>query len=389
MALSHNRILASIPGKTIIAGLLLSFTAARTYSFLHSSFNMVPQTQRAMVVTEIGKPLSMVTDRPVPRPRAGQVLVKVSVAGANPHDQKSRDWGLFIANSLPAVITNDVAGKVVALGGADVTKLSVGDRIVGHPDLTGRVQSGTQEYAVLDAAFSAKIPEGFTDDDGATLPTNVIAPLVALFHPQCLGIPAPWTSEATTFDYKNTTVLIVGGGSNCGIFGVQLAAIAGVGRIVTIGGDEKYLKSLGATHIIDRHGSQEEILKKIRDIVGDELIYAYDAISPPPEQALAANALSSTKRGKLARLLPLGPIDEALVHPKKEGFELINVFGSSKAKAELAEPFWDRVPQYLKEGKLKPTKYTVLEGFSVDNVNKVLDAYKNGEKVTKTHLHFP
>lgn len=349
---------------------------------------MAPQIQRAIVATEIGKPLSLATDRAVPTPGPGQIQVKVTVAGANPHDQKARDTGLFIADHLPAVLTNDVVGEVVAVG-SDVTKFAVGDHVVGHAGFSGgNVQNGLQEYAVLDADFSAKIPEGFTDDDGATLPTNIIAPLVALFDSGTLGIPAPWTAEASSFDYKNTTLLIVGGGSSCGVFGIQLAALAGIGRVISVGGDEQYLKSLGATHVIDRHGSQEEALKKIQAIVGDDLLYAYDAISPPKGQVLAVNALSSSKRGKLARLLPLGPVDDALVHPKKEGYEVLNVFGSSQAKPGLAAPFWERVPQYLKDGKIRPTKYAVLEGFSAENVNKVLDAYKNGERVTKTHFHF-
>ncbi|ETI22636.1 hypothetical protein G647_06712 [Cladophialophora carrionii CBS 160.54] len=350
---------------------------------------MVPRTQKALLVTELGKPLTLTTERAVPQPGAGQVLVRVTVAGANPHDQKSRETGLFIADSLPAPITNDVVGEVVALG-TGVTKFAAGDHIVGHAafDKT-HVQKGLQEYAVLDADFSAKIPEGFTDDDGATLPTNVIAALVALFDPKTLGIPAPWTEAAKSFDFKGTTLLVVGGGSNCGRFGVQLAALAGVGRIVVVGGDEAELKSYGATDVIDRHGSPDEVTKRIRDVVGDDLIYAYDAINPPATQTIAINALSSTKKGKFARLLPTGPVDESQVHAKKEGYELKNVFGSSHVRPELCKPFWDHVPQYLKEGKLKPTKYEVvgLKGWEAQKVNELLDRYRDGKKVVKTHFH--
>jgi NADPH:quinone reductase-like Zn-dependent oxidoreductase len=350
---------------------------------------MAPQTQKALVVTEVGKPLTLTTDRATPQPGAGQVLIHVTVAGPNPHDQKARDGGLFIAESLPAVLTNDVVGEVVTLG-PGVTKYAVGDHIVGQATFDKTfTQSGLQEYAVLDVDHSAKIPEGFTDDDGATLPTNVIAPLVALFDAGTLGIPAPWTDAAKNFDFKGTTLLVVGGGSNCGRLGVQLAAIAGIGRIVVVGGDEAELKSYGATDVIDRHGSPEEVTKRIRDVVGDDLIYAYDAINPPPTQTIAINALSSTKKGKLARLLPTGPIDESKVHAKKEGYEVKNVFGSSQVRADLCKPFWEHLPQYLKEGKLKPTKYEVvsLKGWEAEKVNEVLDRYRDGKKVVKTHFH--
>jgi NADPH:quinone reductase-like Zn-dependent oxidoreductase len=39
-------------------------------------------TQNALVVSEIGKPLTKVT-RPIPSPKEGQLLVKVTAAGSN------------------------------------------------------------------------------------------------------------------------------------------------------------------------------------------------------------------------------------------------------------------------------------------------------------------
>ena len=122
----------------------------------------------------------------------------------------------------------------------------------------GILQNGLQEYAVLDEQFTAKTPSSITDDEASTLPTNLIASLVALFHD--LPIPAPWTQEARTFDYGNATILIIGGGSFAGRYATQLAKMAGIGRIVIVGGSAKVLKSYGATHLLDRHGSQDGVL---------------------------------------------------------------------------------------------------------------------------------
>ncbi|KIX02427.1 uncharacterized protein Z518_08368 [Rhinocladiella mackenziei CBS 650.93] len=346
---------------------------------------MAPQTQKALLVTEIGAPLTLTTTRPVPQPGPSQVLVRVTVAGPNPHDQKARDMGLFIAGKLPAVLTNDVVGEIIARGD-EVTKFSIGDHIVGQANAApGWTQNGFQEYAILDADFCAKIPAGFTDDDGATLPTNTIAPLVAIFD--SLDIPAPWTSAASGFNYSGTTLLVMGGGSNCGRFGVQIAALAGIGRIIVVGGNESELKSLGATTVLSRHGSPEEVLSRIRDVVGDELLYVYDAINPLPTQTIGINALSSTKRGKFARLLPMGPVDESQIKPKTAGYDLIDVMGMSHWKPELAKEFWDRVPGFLTDGKIMPGAYTVVKGLDVDKANQVLDHYRDGKKVVKTHFH--
>jgi hypothetical protein len=77
-----------------------------------------------------------------------------------------------------------------------------------------------QEYVLASLGSSARIPASISDDAAATLPTNVIAGIVALFHE--LGIPAPWASPETKRqfgDLAKITLLIVGGGANCGRIG--------------------------------------------------------------------------------------------------------------------------------------------------------------------------
>ncbi|KAK9350624.1 chaperonin 10-like protein [Lipomyces doorenjongii] len=315
--------------------------------------------QKALVVTDIGQPVVFVYDHAIPEPGPNQVQIKVTVAGLNPHDRKSRDAGLFISQSLPAVLANDVVGKVVTVG-QGVTGITIGDRIVSQAVFApGSLQNGLQEYALAAVGSMAKVPDSITDDEAATLPTNIIAPLVALF--KVLEIPAPWSPTAEDFDYVNASILIVGGGSNCGKFSRHI--------------------------VIDRHAGYDVVLGRVREMVGDDLVYAFDSVNPPDGQILALNALSSRKRGTLARLLPLGPIDESKVLGKKAGFDVRNVFGSSQVHPELAGPFWERVPEYLEAGKLKSLSYVVKQGLEAGNVSEVLDAYRDGNSVFKTHIH--
>ncbi|KAL2839261.1 putative alcohol dehydrogenase [Aspergillus pseudoustus] len=355
-------------------------------------------TQKALVITEVGKPLTLITDRPIPTPGPNQVQVKVRVAGLNYHDAKSRSYGLLVLRDLspvtndgingvdlPFIPTNDVVGTVTQLG-PGVTDLAIGDRIVYQPSFApGSTQNGLQEYALADLGALAKIPDSITDDEAATLPTNILAPLVALFI--TLKIPAPWSPAAADFDYASTKLLVVGGGANCGLFGVQLAKLANIGTIVVVGGDEEKLRSFGATHVIDRRLSYENVLSEIRKIVADDLVYAYDAVTPPEGQLLALNALSSHKKGALARLLPIGPVDETRVLGKKAGFEVRDVFGSAHSHPELGSGFFDRLPGYLLDGSIKPLGYVVKKGLRAETVNEVFDRYDKGESVVKTHIH--
>ena len=340
-------------------------------------------TQKALLVTEIGKPVVLVSDRPIPQPGPNQVQLKVSVAGINPHDQRARDIDNFVGNDLPAVLTHDVVGKVTELG-EGASGIAVGDRVVTLASLLpGSLQNGLQEYTTADVKALAKIPDSVSDDEAATLPTNVIAPLAGLFGK--LKLPTPWSSAVTSSQRKSMTVLIVGGGSSCGKFAVQLAKLAGIGRIVVVGGNEAELEGFGATHVVGRHGGEDAVLERIRAIVGDNLVYTLDTVNPPDGQLLTLKALSNSQEGALARLV-LGPVDESKVQGKTAGFKMIDVF-SAFGEDELCEGFWAHLPGYLQSGGIKPLGYVVKQGLLADNVNEVLDAYRDQKRVTKTHIH--
>ena len=381
--------------------------------------------QRALEVVEVAKPLQLNTNRQIPIPSPQQILIKVLVAGLNPHDAKSRSRGLFITppfvdqSVLPAVLGNDVVGRIVSIGEAVKTArpLHVGDVVVTQADLRHNITSGgstsaqnaLQEYAVADPSFLSVVPSDLPNglDAMATVPTNAIASLFALFASPAtgtggLGIPAPWMSEVNPewkeavekFDYGGTTVLVIGGGSNCGRWAVQLLKLAGIGKIVVVGGNEQELKTLGATAIVDRHGEEDEVLGRIHEAAGDDLLYAFDAVNPPSGQLLAARALSKEHRGSLSRLVRNPPLElEEQVSDKKAGFAVINVLGGSQFNPEIAVPFWERLEEWMRDGTLQGTPYRrepIKADWSdaADKVNELLDRYDHGARIEKTHFHF-
>lgn len=156
----------------------------------------------------------------------------------------------------------------------------------------------------------------------ATIPTNLTSVATALFV--TLGISPPWTQD--TPSERPQSILIVGGGSACGQFAAELAKMAGISRIVVVGGDEANLKARGATHfIIDRHIEDADIISKIKEIVGDKLLYALDTVNAALGLHVALSALSGTSQGKLARLVPVGPLEDMETY----GHQVLDVFGES------------------------------------------------------------
>ncbi len=89
----------------------------------------IPDTMRAAVLSSTERGLEVREIR-TPRPRVGEVLVKVSACGLCHSDLHV--IGGAIAFPLPAVLGHEVAGEIVALGaGTERSGLSIGQRVAG------------------------------------------------------------------------------------------------------------------------------------------------------------------------------------------------------------------------------------------------------------------
>ncbi|KAF5599080.1 zinc-type alcohol dehydrogenase [Fusarium pseudoanthophilum] len=347
-------------------------------------------SQKALLLQEVGKPLTL-GYRTIPKPGENQLLVKVLVAGLNPHDQRTRDDGLFVT-SMPYVIASDIVGEVVTVGtGEYCAKFTLGDHVFGHTFAEGGFNNdfnAAQQYALVDARFVGRVAtSGLTDDEASTIPVIVLAAFIALFAPLGHGIPAPFAAGAKSFDYSSVSLLVIGGGSNTGRAVVELAKLAGIGKIIVIAGkqNEENLKAVGATHVIDRRAP--DVLGQIRAITGDELIYAVDTVNAGLDQELGVAALSNKKKGTLITLRrPDGDFDAARIGPKTAGYERRLAFGVSPIHPELTMKFWEEVPRWYKEEKLRPSSFEVIEGLDADAVNKALDKYRDGNGV-KMNIH--
>lgn len=177
--------------------LLLTFLATILISlYLNPDRNM---SQKALLLRQIGTPL-VLGSRRIPQPGMNQLLVKVIVAGLNPHDQRTRDSGLFVAG-LPHVPASDLVGEVVTVGeGEHSSNFHVGEHVFGHTFVEDGEPSdfnAAQQYALADARFFAKVADtGLSDDEASTIPVMVLAAFAALFSKSGLGIPPPFFSKS-------------------------------------------------------------------------------------------------------------------------------------------------------------------------------------------------
>ena len=197
---------------------------------------------------------------PVPEPGIGQVLIQVAAAGVNGLDWKVRD-GLVrevFPLVLPATLGIELAGLVMQTG-PDVSRLKVGDRVMGPMGGLGAYA----DFVAIDEAKLSVIPAQLTDVQAAALP---VATLTA------------WQAIRAAGDIKpGWRLLIHGAAGGVGGFAVQFAKAAGATVFATASRTSReHVLGLGADVVIDRSSERfEDRAKEINlvlDLVGGETL---------------------------------------------------------------------------------------------------------------------
>src|SRR5450755_3269558 len=210
---------------------------------------VVPSEMKVVEIAAPGGPEQLkMAMRPVPKPGAREVLVRVAAAGVNRPDVMQRQ-GRYPppagASDIPGM---EVAGEIVALG-SDVTGLSIGDQITAL--LTG---GGYAEYAVAAAPLCLPVPRGLTMVEAAALPETYFTVWTNVFdHGRCKA---------------GDNVLIHGGTSGIGTTAIQLATAWGARVFATAGSDDKAraCERLGAARGINYR--TEDFVEVIRAATG-------------------------------------------------------------------------------------------------------------------------
>jgi NADPH:quinone reductase-like Zn-dependent oxidoreductase len=195
---------------------------------------------------------------PTPEPAPTEVLVRVSAAGVNPVDWKTRARGGFLGDP-PFTVGWDVAGVVEEVG-RGVTRFAPGDRVLGMPRFP-REAAAYAEYVTAPSRQLARIPEALSDVEAAGLP---LAGLTA------------WQALVETAGVSSgVRVLVLAAAGGVGHLAVQIAKARGAHVIGTAGAaNQGFLRELGADEAIDyTRGPIEDRVRDVDvvlDLVGGE-----------------------------------------------------------------------------------------------------------------------
>jgi len=205
----------------------------------------LPDSMTAIEISAPGDPeVLSPTQRPLPQPEAGEVLIQVAAAGVNRPDCLQRQGSYPPppgASDLPGL---EVAGKIAALG-EDVHQWQLGDRVCAL--LTG---GGYAQYCTAPAAQCLPIPAGLDWIQAAALPETFFTVWANVFE-RCRLQPGE-------------ILLIHGGSSGIGVTAIQLARALGSRAFVTVGSAEKakVCRELGAELAINYH--EEDFVMAVR-----------------------------------------------------------------------------------------------------------------------------
>lgn len=198
-----------------------------------------------------------------PQPGVDEVCVRVSGAGLNPIDWKTRRGLGFAAkqieDQLPWTPGYDVAGEVVSVG-EQVTTLAPGDRVMGMVGFPVR-GGGYADYVLAKSDELAIVPEELDLVSAGALPLAALTAWQALFEVADLA--------------PGQKILIHAGAGGVGHFAVQFARVRGAHVIATASSDNRdFLAELGVHEVIDYHTTDftEECygLDVVLDLVGGD-----------------------------------------------------------------------------------------------------------------------
>ena len=220
------------------------------------------------------KKILKVKDVDDPKPKPNEVVFNVKAAALNYNDI----WGMRgqpVPVPLPHISGSDAAGEVIAIGD-EVTGFKVGDRVVSHSNMSCRVCEACTDGREFDCikrtiwgfqtgplwgAFGelthlpevnvAKIPDSVSFDEAAAASMTLLT---------------SWHMLVGRAKIRpGQTVLIMGGGSGVGSFGIQIAKLYNCTVIATASPDKlDKCKELGADYAVDHR--KEDWHKEVRAI---------------------------------------------------------------------------------------------------------------------------
>ncbi len=303
----------------------------------------VPTRMTAIGIKTPGGPDALAPEeRAVPKPGAGEILVKVAAAGINRPDVMQRQGLYPPPPGAPDIPGLEIAGEVVALG-ADAKRWTIGDKVMAL--VSG---GGYAEYAL--AHESHALPVGsLSMVEAAAVPETFFTVWHNVFERGALK--------------KGETLLVHGGTSGIGTTAIMLAKEFGSRVVTTAASEEKCeaCRKLGADVAINYKTEDFVALtKKATNDKGAELIL--DMVGG---DYIGRNYEAAAVEGRVVQIAFQGG-PKAEVNFMRLMLKRLHHTGSTLRarsvadKGAIAQAITENVLPLFAKGKAKPIIYTTF-----------------------------
>ena len=300
-------------------------------------------------------------DVEIPRPRRGEVLIRVraaSICGTDVHIYNWDSWsaGRIGEERLPQILGHEVAGEVVEVG-PEVHRVAVGDYVSVEthiPDpgdlqaLLGQQHIGERMKIVgvdIDGCFAEyfSVPEVVCWKNDPSIPPEFASVQEPIGN-------ATYAVLGEDNDVAGKTMAIVGDGP-IALFAVGVARLCGATAIFLVGMNGHALEigsRMGADHLIDVTEPGADPLSYVRDRTGG---YGADiALEMAGNQSAIDTALGLVRKGGRVTAFGITPDARISVDYNEEiVFKGVRVHGINGRKMFDT---WYRVRNFLSSGRL-------------------------------------
>jgi len=282
-------------------------------------------------------------------------LVKIHSTALNPVDWKIQKYGIIVTH-YPAVLGTDASGTIESVG-EKVQIFSAGDNVF-FQGLFSNDKATFQQYAVVPAEITAKVPTNISLDQAASIPVAIAAAAAGLYQDRPKGGPEqltpPW-DEGGKGKYSGRPIVVFGGSSSVGQYVIQLAKLSGFSPIIATSSTHSFplLKSLGATHTIDRNA---DVIQEVKAITGDTPVeFIYDAVAAGGTQEVAWDLLAP---GGQAIFVQSTTVDK----DKYKDKHIVNVFANVQLEGlrSFGTKLYKFLPEALQDESIQPNRVEIL-----------------------------
>ncbi|KAJ3807217.1 MAG: GroES-like protein [Lentinula lateritia] len=319
---------------------------------------------------------------PILKPGPGQLSVKVITAALNPADWKLQTLGVFI-QKYPAVLGTDIAGDVEDVG-EGVEGFSKGDKVFGQGFLVNEM-GGFQQYILIPADIVGKIPSNIDYAQAATIPLGFTSAAVGLLREQPGG-----AGLNPNFDLKvnlsGQSAIVVGGSTSVGQYAIQLLRLLGYNTIIAYASARHadYLKSIGATDVIDRaEVPADDLAEAAKKIANAPIKIAFNAVGDKDSRTACIDAI--VEGGQVADVNP----QSKDVDPGN-GKRIFPIFGGSHhpPHKDFNRILWKTLPKLVQEEKIVPNRVEKLPN-GLAGIDEGLQRLKAGKVSGVKLVAFP